>query len=110
MLLPNGNRAIVDIAKLRDYCLCPTHPVGKHKSRVFWEALALQQSDAAFLRTALERAASEMEAELGEKDEFGQRYVIEFKLMRGVRSATVLSAWIVRTGELQPRLTTCFVR
>jgi hypothetical protein len=29
MKLPNGDAAIVDIAKLRDYCLSPDHPRGK---------------------------------------------------------------------------------
>jgi len=31
--LPNAERAVVEIAKLRDYCLSTTHEVGKHKAR-----------------------------------------------------------------------------
>ena len=31
---PNGERAIVDIAKLTDYCLNPEHARGKHKARI----------------------------------------------------------------------------
>jgi len=34
MKLPGGERANVDVAKLRDYCLNPTHPRGRHKARV----------------------------------------------------------------------------
>src|SRR5436853_7876618 len=39
MLLPNGKRAIVDIRKLRDYCLNPDNPRGSGKARVFARAL-----------------------------------------------------------------------
>jgi hypothetical protein len=39
MKLPNAGQAIVDIAKLRDYSLSPTHEEGKHKARVFAAAL-----------------------------------------------------------------------
>lgn len=31
MKIPNAERAIVDIRKLRDYCLNPEHDVGKHE-------------------------------------------------------------------------------
>jgi len=50
MKLPNVENAVVDIAKLRDYCLNPTHPKGKHKARTFSEKLGLTQSDAERLR------------------------------------------------------------
>ena len=43
--LPNAERAVVDIAKLRDYSLNPTHDVGKHKARVFRSALGLTVDD-----------------------------------------------------------------
>jgi hypothetical protein len=35
MKLPNSEKAIVDIAKLRDYSLNPEHESGGHKARVF---------------------------------------------------------------------------
>ncbi len=41
MKLPNGERAVVDIIKLQDYCLNPAHPRGQHKARVFAAALGL---------------------------------------------------------------------
>jgi hypothetical protein len=55
--LPNGDEAVVDLRKLEDYCLSPSHPRGRHKARVFREALGLQQSDAAWLRNVLLEAA-----------------------------------------------------
>jgi hypothetical protein len=56
--LPNGDRAVVDIAKLRDYCLNPFHEDGKHKARVFAAALGLSRADASWLRDRLLEAAA----------------------------------------------------
>ena len=109
MKLPGGDNAIVDIAKLRDYCLDPQHPRGGHKARVFAATLGLAQTDAEFLREALLRAAREADALVGESDEYGDRYTVDFELNRGTRRAVVRSAWIVLRGETAPRLTSCFV-
>jgi hypothetical protein len=48
--------------KIEDYCLNPSHPRGRHKARVFREALDLQRSDAWWLRDALLEAAGSAEA------------------------------------------------
>jgi hypothetical protein len=42
--LPHGDEAILDIRKIEDYCMSPSHPRGRHKARVFREALDLQRS------------------------------------------------------------------
>jgi len=109
MKLPGGTAAIVEIAKLRDYCLDPHHPRGRYKARVFLSALGLTQRDAEFLRAALIQAAKEAEAIAGVSDEYGDRYRLDFEIYRGDRHATVRSAWIVLRGEAAPRLTSCFV-
>ena len=57
MLLPHGERAIVDIRKLRDYCLNPDRLRGKGKARVFAFALGLSAADAPELREKLLEAA-----------------------------------------------------
>ncbi|WP_430516888.1 DUF6883 domain-containing protein [Bradyrhizobium yuanmingense] len=46
-LIPNGKKATIDIRKLKDYCLNPSHPRGRHKARVFRDSLDLQRGDAA---------------------------------------------------------------
>jgi hypothetical protein len=61
------------------------------------------------LREALLQAALDEQAEEGERDEYGQRYTLDF-LMRGkTGEAIVRSTWIVRTGEDFPRMTSCYV-
>ena len=57
-----GDRAILDIRKIEDYCLNPMHPRGRHKARVFREALGIQQTDAAWLPQILLEAARSSEA------------------------------------------------
>ena len=109
MKLPNGERAVVDIVKLLDYCLSPDHLRGRHKARVFAAALGLTADDAEELRSALLEAARTEDATATGPDEYGQRYVVEFTMKRGGREARVRSSWIVRTGEDFPRLTSSFV-
>ena len=108
--MPSGEAAIVDIEKLTGYCLNPAHPRGKHKARVFAAALGLTIENAGHLRDELLQAAATADAQRVDADGFGDRYVLEFEMI-GVRgTATVKSTWIVRRGERNPRLTSCFVK
>src|SRR5215213_4188293 len=109
MRLPNANRAFVDLAKLRDYCLNPSHPRGQHKASVFFAVLGLTASDAVGLQAALLDAARRLDAIIGARDQYGQRYTIDVLMVGPTGQGTVRSAWIVRADEDYPRLTTCYV-
>ena len=50
MLIPNAENAIVDIRKLRDYCLNPEHDEGKHKALLFSRVFGMTAEDAEDLR------------------------------------------------------------
>ena len=108
MRLPNPERAIVDIAKLKDYCLDTEHEDGKHKARVFAAVLGVRLGDADWLQERLREAAFG-EATQSFTNEFGTLYVVDFRMSTSHGEATVRSHWIVRIGEDFPRLTTCFV-
>ena len=110
MLLPNGDRAIVDIRKLRDYCLNPDNPRGNRKARVFRSALGMTKVDAPALRQRLLQVAVSEQAQVGELDRYGQRYTLEFELRKGTRKVVVRSGWIILSNETVPRLTTSFVK
>ena len=110
MRLPNSERALVELAKLADYCLDPSHLRGQHKARVFASRLGLGPSDAGAVRAALLRAAKQAEnVTSGAVDGFGTRYTLDFQLSGPKGSALVRSAWIVRNGEDFPRFTSCYV-
>lgn len=109
MKLPNGDAAVVEIEKLRGYCLSVSHPRGRHKARVFNSALGLTTDDAEELRAALMGAARTSDATTGISDRFGARYIIDFEMKRGEKTAAIRSSWIIRSGETAPRFVTCFV-
>ncbi len=98
----------MDIRKLRDYCLNPTHDEGKHKARLFAAALSMIADDAEHLREALLQAVKTEDARLGRRDEYGQRYLIDFMLAWRGKQAMIRSGWIIEHGTDMPRLTTCY--
>ena len=108
MKLPNGERAVVDRRKLEEYCLNPHHPRGRNKARVF-SSVGIGPADAEVLQEALLAAARNAEAVRGGPSAYGQRYMVDFDLIRRTRTVKVRSTWIVRTEEDLPRLTSCYV-
>lgn len=109
MKLPNAERAVVNIKKLRDYCLSAEHRRGRHKARVFEAALGLTSEDAETLRAALLAAAVDGDAVLGDRDEYGQRFVLDFLWTGPGGTATIRSSWIVLGDEDSPRFVSCYV-
>ena len=109
MLLPNAENAVIDINKLRDYCLNPQNETGKHKARVFAAALGLYRRDSVFLRNAILAAVRVEDAIIGVLNRHGQRYSVDFDMTHAGKTASVRSVWIVDTRSINPRLITCFV-
>lgn len=107
-LLPHAQKAVVDVRKLRDYCLNLGHEDGQHKARLFSSALGMTADDAEDLRQLLLEAARTKEPSLGRSDAFGQRYTIDFVLEWRGKSSTVRSGWIIEHNSDVPRLTTCY--
>ena len=108
MTIPNADRAVVDIRKLRDYCLNPLHDEGKHKARLFATALGMAVNDAEYLCDILLQAVKRPDAKLGRRDTYGQRYTVDFLLeWRGLR-AIIRSGWIIEHYTDTPKLTTCY--
>ena len=109
MRLPSGETAIVEMEKLRDYCLSPRHPRGRHKARVFLSVLGIGADGAEELSAALIEAALHGDATLGTTDKYGVRYIIDFELTWSFRTAMIRSSWIIPANEISPRLLTCYV-
>ena len=109
MRVPNWENAVVDIAKLRDYCLSPDNVTGKHKARVFFRVLGLTQADAFLLKQWILDALPKEDATAGRIDEWGTRYTVDFNITHQSRTARVRSTWIVLTGDDVPKLTSCYV-
>jgi hypothetical protein len=110
MRLPNSDQVILDIRKIEDYCLNPSHPRGRHKARVFREALGLDRADAYWLRDALLEAARTGEASEVAVDTWGAHWRLDAIVRRHGRDVVVRSIWIVRPGDNRPMFVTCWVR
>ncbi|HEY9628714.1 MAG TPA: hypothetical protein V6C84_15550 [Coleofasciculaceae cyanobacterium] len=108
MLIPNAENAVVDICKLRDYCLNLEYDNGKHKARLFSSIFGMTADNAEELRQILLEVIKTHEARLGRQDEFGQRYTLDFTIEWQNRSATLRSGWIIEHGSEIPKLTTCY--
>jgi hypothetical protein len=107
--LPNADRAQVDIAKLRDYCLNPHHERGQHKARVFRAALGLTGDDEEELRAEFLDRILEADAVVGVSDGFGVRYSVDVRIEHGDAGGMLRTIWIMRSGEYFPRLITCYL-
>lgn len=109
-ILPNADKAVVPIEKLRGYSLDASHPVGKHKARVFASALGMTQADAPRLREMILQAVLKNEAVEIDTNEHGMRFVVDFQTLGLKGAVTVRMAWIIDSGANVPRLTSCYIK
>lgn len=110
MKLPNGDRAIIDVAgKLLGYCLNHEHRLGRHKARVFSSALGITSDDPTGLVDALRAAAAGGDAQMRKTNDFGAEYEIQFSMDGPHGPCIVLSAWFIDKTTDVPRLTNCYV-
>ena len=107
--LPNADIAIIELTKLCDYCLSPQHPRGRHKARRFKDLLGLTAKDADWLKQKLLAGVAIQPAEKQEIDSFGNRWRVDIPLTRQGKSVVVRTGWILRAGEIEPRLITCWI-
>lgn len=110
MLLPNAEKAEIDIRKLTEYVLDPTHREGKNKAILWSSALGITAKDAPVLRQLLLEGVRSHEARIGLRDDWGQRYTVDFRLEWGTLSAIIRTGWIIAYGSAVPRLTTAYPR
>jgi hypothetical protein len=106
MKLPNGDRAVVEPEKVRDYLLSPTHPVGRFKAAYF-ARFGYSQDSWELLRTELFRIAAEAEVLEGKFSRFGNKFEGSATLVGpSGASLSIVTVWIVRHGEDVPRFVT----
>lgn len=105
---PGVERAVVETAKVRDYLLSDSHPVGRFKAAFFltlgysptrWEALAAD----------LQSHLMSNDAVATDHNEYGQKYEVRGRVESPTGKAAVLVAvWIVLRREDFPRFVTAF--
>jgi predicted transcriptional regulator len=105
------NRVVVDLRKLIEYALDPNNPVGRHKARVFEQALGFTKDNYDLLLTQIECAALSAEAHLKRTDIHGRHYSVDLKITgpQG-QQAVVRTGWLVAPNSDEAWLTTLYVR
>lgn len=98
----------MDETKVRGYLLAAEHPVGRFKA-AFFRTLGYTPADWLHLLQSLVAHARTADAVPESASAYGQKFRIR-AMLRGPngRSATVVSIWIIRLGDDEPRFVTAF--
>jgi hypothetical protein len=106
MKLPNAEHAVIEPAKVRDYLLSSSHPVGRFKAP-FFASLGYASASWDRLDEDLRLLAASGDAEFGRDSPYGRKYEIRGNLSGpSGKSAGVLTVWIILDGEDVPRFVT----
>ena len=76
---------------------------------MFAAALDLESDDAEWLAQVIRAEVVKCPARELSNEGYGMRFEVDIVVSKGQRSATVRTGWIIRAGEILPRLTTCLV-
>jgi len=106
MKLSDAGPLNIDIRKLEDYCLSPSHPRGRHKARVFARALGNAGRCRVAARSML-RDGPAAEVIDHDTDQFGERITADVAISRQGRTVVIRSVWMVRDASVN--LVTCWM-
>ncbi len=109
MRLPNGDAALIEDQKLLGYLLNPLHRDGRKHAEFFKRLLNIDLANADVLRRALLHATANEDAWLGKSSKYGTKYEIRFRMTGPRGTYTILSVWMIRSGEADPRLVTAYI-
>jgi len=109
--LPNSDRAVIAIEKLRDYALNEEHSKGKHKARVFRSMLGINRTHAGTLAELIRATLDTAPAEQGATLEHGESWRTWHEIVGlNAQSAIVTVGWILKPNTKQtPELVTCYI-
>jgi len=106
--LRNADKALVESAKLTDYLLSLSHPVGKGKAKFFMEFGFTRGKPGQLEASLLEHGLTQPIVETM-TSEHGVKYVLECSVPSpDGRNPCIQSVWIVDTGKTSPRLVTAY--
>ena len=108
--LPYHENAYVPAAKLTEYLLSETHPVGKSKARFFREVGFDDTNPDALEQALLEIPRKEDVAETV-TSVYGTKFIVEGMLNTPARGPLPLrTVWILEPGDDRPRFVTAYPR
>ena len=107
MRVPNRDKAIFDVRKVREYLLSSTHPVGRFKAQYF-SVLGYDADAWTTLEAHLRETLDSDNVEYIE-GEFGSKFVVRSIITSpsGIK-ARLITVWIILNGEENPRFVTAY--
>ena len=106
-MLPNSKNAWISSAKITQYLLSVTHPVGKSKARFFRACGYHLGNHETFMRDLLKVARTGQVTQFMHSSH-GEKYVVEGDLMTPNGTNIVLrTVWIIEDGH-RPRFVTAY--
>jgi hypothetical protein len=108
MKLPEAQRAVIAPAKIQNYLLSTSHPIGRFKEP-FFANLGYTVANWQKLEQDLLALAASGEAKPGRESPYGQKYEIHGTLNGPFgKSERVLTVWIVPFGSDVPQFVTAY--
>lgn len=108
MNLPNGEHAVVEPDKVRDYLLDVAHPDGFGKA-TFFTAMGFQRKGWEALAESLRQIARNSPVTKSMTSVHGQKYIVDGMVLTPMgQTIIVRTIWIVDKGENRPRLVTAY--
>jgi len=110
-ILPQHEKAVIPIEKLRDYALDPNHPMGKNKARVFKATLGIERDHADALSKVLRSTLFRSPAVQGRKSQYGEHWTTYHEIVGLSGQPVVITvAWIYRIEQADvPVLVSCYI-
>jgi hypothetical protein len=106
--VPNCDQAIVEPAKVTDYLLSGTHPVGRTKAH-FFKRFGFREDAPQELELALLAHVRNNQITDADTFAYGTKYRVDGPIVSvDGRNPDVTTVWIVRSGETAPRFVTAF--
>lgn len=108
MKLPYRKSTYIPKAKLTEYLLSETHPVGSSKAR-FFRGLGFNKTNIDKFTESLLRISQENDVKETRNSLYGINYVIDGKMETpNGGMATITTVWFIKTGQKRPRFVTAY--
>jgi len=106
--MPNSENAYIDAAKIREYILSSTHPIGRFKAALFYK-LGYSQEKWEQLELDIRQQHLPLDAEPITQSQYGTKYAIK-GIVKTPNGGKVLlrSIWIILEGDETPRFVTIY--
>lgn len=108
MKVPNSDKAIIPKAKIEDYILSGSHPIGRNKS-AFFNSLGFSLENQDDLITELKNIIVNNDLTNVIENAFGTKYVVKGLIITSKKTfQEITTVWFIEKGETIPYFITVY--